>query len=88
MADYSQALEAIKAIKENIKDDRVWVIQRWAGWKRSEHGHPEVLYETISSYRLMTYDEMLKAQRALSKQYPGQVFEGYRRIPDGRVKPG
>lgn len=89
MADYTQALEAINAIKDNIKHDRVWLIQRWAGWKPNAHaiGGREAIYETVPIYRLMTYEEMLKAQRDISKQYPGQLFEGYRLIPDRKVKP-
>lgn len=89
MADYTQALNAINAIKENIKRDRVWLIQRWAGWKPNEHcmGGREAVYETLRNYRLMTYEEMLTARREVSKKYPGQLFEGYRLIPNGKVKP-
>ncbi len=89
MADYTQAREAIDAVKENIRKDRVWLIQRWTGWRPNEHapGGHEAIYETVPTYRLMTYEEMLKAQREISKKYPGQLFEGYRVIPKGRVKP-
>ena len=89
MADYTQALNAINAVKENIRKDRVWLIQRWAGWKPSERGSGgrEAIYETVPAYRLMTYEEMLQAQREISKKYPGQLFEGYRFIPERKVKP-
>jgi hypothetical protein len=89
MTYYAQALQAINAVKENIKNDRVWLIQRWAGWKPNEHcpGGREAFYETVPTYRLMTYEEMLKAQCEISKKYPGQLFEGYRLIPESSVKP-
>ena len=84
MDDYTQALEVIHAIKENIRNDRVWLIQRWAGWKPNDNciDGREAVYETLSNYRPMTYEEMLKAQREISKKYPGQLFEGHRIVPD------
>lgn len=90
MDDYAQAREAIDAVKESIRTDRVWLIYRWTGWRRNEHAPDgyEAIYEIVATYRLMTYDEMLKAQREISKKYPGQLFEGYRVIPKSRVKPG
>lgn len=89
MDDYTQAREAIDSVKENIKKDRVWLIRRWTGWRPNEDypGGHEAIYETVPAYRLMTYEEMLKAQREISKKYPGQLFEGYRMIPKGRVRP-
>ncbi|WP_334188645.1 hypothetical protein [Noviherbaspirillum sp.] len=89
MDDYHQARKAIEAIKENIRKDRVWLLRRWTGWRPNEHfpGVREAIYETVPTYRLMTHEEMLNAQGEISKKYPGQLFEGYRVIPEGRVKP-
>lgn len=88
MDSYTQAVKAINAIKDNIRNDRVWLIQRWAGWKPNESSLDgrEAVYETVPHYRLMTYDEMLKAQREISRKYPGQLFEGYRAIPEVRYR--
>lgn len=83
MDDYAEAQRAISVIKENIRKDKVWILQRWAGWKPNDScvGRREAVYETVPDLQLMSYDEMLVAQREISRKYPGQVFEGYRIIP-------
>lgn len=86
MDDYTEALRAINAIKDNIRKDRVWIIQRWAGWKPNEsclEGR-EAVYEMVPHCPLMSHEEMVRAQREMSRKYPGQLFEGYRIIPESR----
>lgn len=86
MDDYAQARRVIHAIQDNIRNDRVWLIHRWSGWKPNDKclGGREAVYETLTNYRLMSYEEMLKAQREISRKYPGQLFEGHRIVRDNR----
>lgn len=85
MDNYTKASSLIDAVKENIRNDKLWIIKRWAGWKPddSSPGRRRAVYELVPNYHLMTYDEMLTAQREISRKYPGQLFEGHRIIPEG-----
>jgi hypothetical protein len=84
MKNFDDALAIINAIKDNVKNERVWVIQRLIGVRPNGQclsGFEET-YETLAEFRPMSYDEIWDAQREARKKYSNARFRAH------SLKPG